>query len=168
MLFAKLIHSLPDRRRLAAFTLRLALGLVFLYAGYVKLRQPWYVFAGMIDNYGVVAPSVSEIIARVLPSLEVVLGVALLAGFYRKISSVAAVMFLLPFLALMLWAYARGMEIDCGCFGPGQTLGPRTLFRDGVLVAASIWFAFLSWRSAGEGCPPVQANEGLQSTCVHD
>ncbi|MCZ2078593.1 MAG: DoxX family membrane protein [Bryobacterales bacterium] len=148
MRFAKLINSLPDRRSLAAFTLRLALGLVFLYAGYVKLRQPWYVFAGMIDNYGVVAPSVSEVIARVLPPLEVVLGVALLAGLYRKISSAAAVVFLVPFFGLMLWAYARGMEIDCGCFGSGQTLGPRTLFRDGVLVAAAIWLAFLSWRSS--------------------
>lgn len=148
MRFAKLINSLPDRRSLAAFTLRLALGLVFLYAGYVKLRQPWYVFAGMIDNYGVVAPSVSEVTARVLPPLEVVLGVALLAGLYRKISSAAAVVFLVPFFGLMLWAYARGMEIDCGCFGPGQTLGPRTLFRDGVLVAAAIWLAFLSWRSS--------------------
>lgn len=148
MRFAKLINSLPDRRSLAAFTLRLALGLVFLYAGYVKLRQPWYVFAGMIDNYGVVAPSVSEVIARVLPPLEVVLGVALLAGLYRKISSATAVVFLVPFFGLMLWAYARGMEIDCGCFGSGQTLGPRTLFRDGVLVAAAIWLAFLSWRSS--------------------
>jgi uncharacterized membrane protein YphA (DoxX/SURF4 family) len=159
MPFAKLIRTLSDRRSLAAFALRLALGLVFLYAGYVKLRQPWYVFAGMIDNYGVVAPSVSEVIARVLPPLEVVLGVALLAGFYRKISSAAAVVLLLPFFGLMLWAYARGMEIDCGCFGPGQTLGPRTLFRDGVLVAAASSLAFLSWRSSAQ-----QAKLGGNST----
>ncbi len=148
MQFSKLIHLLSDRRKLPAFALRLALGVVFIYAGYAKLRQPWYVFAGMIDNYGVVAPSVSELIARVLPPLEVVLGAALVAGLYRKTSSAAAVVLLVPFFALMLWAYARGMEIDCGCFGPGQTLGPRTLVRDGVLVAASMCLAFLSWRSA--------------------
>jgi uncharacterized membrane protein YphA (DoxX/SURF4 family) len=150
MRFTKLIRSYSDRRRLATFALRLALGLVFLYAGYAKLRQPWYVFAGMIDNYGVVAPSVSEMIARALPPLEVVLGVALLAGLYRKTTSAAGVVLLFPFFALMLWAYARGMKIDCGCFGPGQMLGPRTLLRDGVLLAASLWFAFLSWRSPGE------------------
>jgi uncharacterized membrane protein YphA (DoxX/SURF4 family) len=150
MQFTKLIRSYPDHRRLAAFALRLALGLVFLYAGYAKLRQPWYVFAGMIDNYGVVAPSVSEMIARVLPPLEVVLGVALLAGLYRKTTSAAGVILLFPFFALMLWAYAKGMKIDCGCFGPGQMLGPRTLLRDGVLLAASLWFAFLSWRSLGQ------------------
>ena len=150
MQFKKLIHSRPDRRKLTTVALRLALGLVFLYAGYAKLRQPWYVFAGMIDNYGVVAPSVSEMIARVLPPLEVVLGVALLGGLYRRTSSAAAVALLFPFFALMVWAYAKGMKIDCGCFGPGQMLGPRTILRDGALVAASIWFAFLSWRSTGE------------------
>jgi uncharacterized membrane protein YphA (DoxX/SURF4 family) len=150
MRITELIRSRLRRRKLAAFVLRLALGLVFLYAGYVKLRQPWYVFAGMIDNYGVVAPSVSEAIARVLPPLEVVLGVALLAGLYRKISSAAAIVLLVPFFALMVWAYAKGMKIDCGCFGPGQMLGPRTILRDGLLVAASAWFAFLSWRSPDE------------------
>ena len=146
----ELIHSLSGRRKLATIALRLALGLVFLYAGYAKLRQPWYVFAGMIDNYGVVQPSVSEIIARVLPPLEVVLGVALVAGLYRRVSSTAAIIFLFPFFALMVWAYAKGMKIDCGCFGPGQMLGPKTLLRDGVLLAVSIWFAFLSWRSPKE------------------
>lgn len=151
MRITELIRSRPSRRKLTTFTLRLVLGIVFLYAGYVKLRQPWYVFAGMIDNYGVVSPSISEVIARVLPPLEVVLGVALLAGLYRKTSSAAAIVLLIPFFALMVWAYAKGMKIDCGCFGPGQILGPRTILRDGVLVAASIWFACLSWRSPDEG-----------------
>ena len=151
MRITELIRSRLSPRKLATFALRLVLGLVFLYAGYVKLRQPWYVFAGMIDNYGVVSPSVSEVIARVLPPLEVVLGVALLAGLYRKTSSAAAIVLLFPFFALMVWAYAKGMKIDCGCFGPGQILGPRTILRDGVLVAASIWFVCLSWRSPDEG-----------------
>lgn len=157
MRMTELIRSPASRQKLATASLRLVLGLVFLYAGYIKLRQPWYVFAGMIDNYGVVAPSVSEMIARVLPPLEVVLGVALLAGIYRKISSAAAIILLFPFFALMVWAYAKGMKIDCGCFGPGQMLGPRTILRDGVLVAASVWLAFLSWHSPRRGAMPVPA-----------
>lgn len=146
----ELIRSRPGRAKLAALGLRLALGLVFVYAGYTKLRRPWYVFAGMIDNYGVVAPSVSEVVARVLPPMEVVLGVALLAGLYRRISSAAGVVLLFPFFALMIWAYARGMKIDCGCFGPGQMLGPRTILRDGILLVASLWFTVLCWRSKSE------------------
>lgn len=149
MLILKFINSPAGRRKLLSFTLRLILGLVFVYAGYVKLRQPWYVFAGMIDNYGVVPPSVSELIARILPAFELMLGLVLIAGVCRKTSSAAAVFMLLPFFALMVWAYARGMKIDCGCFGPGQTLGPRTILRDAALVAASAWLMLLSWRSGG-------------------
>ena len=149
MRFANFINDPAGRHRLLSFALRLVLGLVLVYAGYVKLRQPWYVFAGMIDNYGVVPPSVSEVVARALPALELVLGLGLIAGIYRRISSTAAFIMLVPFFALMVWAYARGMKIDCGCFGPGQTLGPRTILRDGVLVGVSTWLMLLSWRSTG-------------------
>lgn len=149
MLILKCINNPARRRKLLSFALQLIVGSVFVYAGYVKLRQPWYVFAGMIDNYGVVPPSVSEVIARVLPALELLLGLALITGVCPKTSSAAAVFVLLPFFALMVWAYGRGMNIDCGCFGPGQALGPRTILRDAALLAASAWLMLLSWRSGG-------------------
>lgn len=111
-----------------------------VYAGYAKQWQPWYVFAGMIDNYAVVPPSVSEVIAATLPTLELLLGLAPITGVYRKTSSAAAVVMLLPFFALMVWAYARAMKIDCGCFGPDQSPGaahysPRRLARGSFRVA---------------------------------
>ena len=139
-------HSRTKLLRSLGLLIRCGLGLVFLYAGYVKLRQPWYIFAGMIDNYGVVPPAVSEALARTLPSAELVLGVVLLAGWYRRISSLAAAALLSAFFGLMLWGYARGLQIDCGCFGPGEAVGPRTLLRDGALVAGSLCLAIASWR----------------------
>ena len=45
---------------------------------------------------------------------------------------------LLAFFVLMVRTYVAGMQIDCGCFGSGDALGPRTLLRDGLLLAASI------------------------------
>ncbi len=139
-------YSRTKLLRILGLLVRCGLGLVFLYAGYVKLRQPWYIFAGMIDNYSVVPPSVSEALARTLPSVELVLGVVLLAGWCRRISSLAAATLLSAFFALMLSGYARGLEIDCGCFGAGETVGPRTLLRDGALVAGSLFLAIASWR----------------------
>jgi hypothetical protein len=38
----------------------------------------------------------------------------------------------------MIRSWAAGLKIDCGCFGPGEALGPKTLVRDGSLVALSI------------------------------
>lgn len=150
----EMLRRLPGLRTIAAFSLRVTLGLVLLYAGYVKMRQPWYVFAGMIDNYGVVPPSVSEWTARVLPPIEVALGVVLVSGLWRKISSAMVLALLAPFFGLMLWAYLKGMKIDCGCFGPGETLGPKTLLRDGVLLTAATWFACLSWRNQNTSQSP--------------
>ena len=128
--------------------LRVALGLTFLYAGVSKLRQPWYVFAGMIDNYGLIPPSVSEPIARTLPAVEAVLGVTLVVGLYRKLASTIAVGTLAFFFVLMLQAYLRGLKIDCGCLGAGQTLGPKTLLRDGVLLSASLVLSYLYWKGS--------------------
>jgi hypothetical protein len=44
----------------------------------------------------------------------------------------------------MVRAYATGMEINCGCFGPGEAISVRTLVRDGGLLAVSL---FLTWTS---------------------
>jgi hypothetical protein len=48
----------------------------------------------------------------------------------------------------MLWAFAKGMAIDCGCFGPGDMIGPRTLMRDGALLAISGTLTVLAMRRA--------------------
>lgn len=145
-----MLHSRSTFWRAAGLVVRLAIGVVFLYAGFVKLRQPWYIFAGMIDNYGVVSPTVSEWLARILPAAELVLGVLLLAGWYRRTASFAAATLLSAFCGLMLWGYLKGLRIDCGCFGPGEAVGPRTLLRDGVLVAGSISLMISSWLAGGK------------------
>src|ERR1700740_898195 len=46
---------------------------------------------------------------------------------------------LLPvFFAGMVRSYFLGLEINCGCFGPGERLGPMTLLRDGSLLALAL------------------------------
>ena len=53
------------------------------------------------------------------------------------------------FFALMVRAYAKGMEINCGCFGPGEVISWKTLLRDGSMLAGSLlltWTAFYNRR----------------------
>ena len=47
-------------------------------------------------------------------------------------------MLLGSFFVLLVRAYLKGMQIDCGCFGSGDVISPRTLLRDGGLLAASL------------------------------
>jgi hypothetical protein len=56
---------------------------------------------------------------------------------------------LLGFFGLMVRAYAKGEEINCGCFGPGEMISWKTLLRDGSLVAAGavlVCMAFMARR----------------------
>jgi arginine exporter protein ArgO len=49
---------------------------------------------------------------------------------------------LVAFMVAMLHAYAKGQEISCGCFGPGELISKWTLLRDGSMLAGSL---FLTW-----------------------
>ncbi len=125
---------------------RLVLGAVFVYAAYIKLRDPWQLFAMSIDSYQVLPLSMAETAARVIPWFELVIGLMLIAGIWLRVSGTIVSLMLLTFFTLMVRAYAKGMQINCGCFGPGEAISWKTLLRDGSMVAAAIAmtvFAFL-------------------------
>jgi uncharacterized membrane protein YphA (DoxX/SURF4 family) len=128
------------------FLLRIALGAVFLYAAWVKLREPWTLFAISIDAYHALPQWAVLTVARALPWFELLLGIVLLAGIWRRVSTTAAAALLMLFFALMVRAYVRGEAIDCGCFGPGEAISPITLLRDGALWASAVFLAVMAWR----------------------
>jgi uncharacterized membrane protein YphA (DoxX/SURF4 family) len=118
--------------------LRAALALVFLYAAYTKLRQPWLLFAMSIDAYQILPEWAALTLGRVLPWLELFLGLLLATGFGLRYAAAGASILLGLFFAVMVRAYVMGMKIDCACFGLGEAIGPATLARDGLLLALSV------------------------------
>ena len=144
---------------------RIVLSGVFLYAVFAKLNYPpgnfatfewgnWKlaieIFAIAVNGYGVLPAWAVTPVAYGVIALETVLGVLLLAGIGLRWSTAVASALLLFFFTLMLRAYFLGMSIDCGCFGPGDTLSAKTLARDGALVtlALSLMFAAFKQRNA--------------------
>jgi uncharacterized membrane protein YphA (DoxX/SURF4 family) len=130
--------------RVAVVALRVVLGAVFVYAAWTKLRQPWELFAMSIDAYKVLPYWAVVGVARTLPWAELAIGLALMAGRWLRVSTAAASLLLLGFFVLMVRTYLKGMQIDCGCFGLGDPISPRTLARDGTLLAG---YLFLTWTS---------------------
>jgi uncharacterized membrane protein YphA (DoxX/SURF4 family) len=126
--------------------LRVVLGVIFLYAAWIKLREPWALFAMAIDSYQVLPAWAVELVARALPWFELLLGVLLVAGVWRHVPAAAASLLLAVFFGLMVRAMAKGMEIDCGCFGPGDRLSWVTLLRDGALLASSLFVTARAFR----------------------
>ena len=77
--------------------------------------------------------------------MEVVLGVLLLAGIAVRPAALATAVLLVVFIAAVASAAARGLSIDCGCFGgggpvpPGQTAYAAEIVRDLALLAVAGW-----------------------------
>src|ERR1700680_2857185 len=136
----------------------MALAAVFLYAAYSKLRYPAMLFALTIDSFQLLPAWAVSLVAHTLPWFELALGLLLLVGWpLRPVASLASLL-LLVFFGVMVRTYARGLEIDCGCFGPGEQLGVKTLLRDGSLLALSLAVtigAFLCRPSTGIPRPPA-------------
>ena len=117
---------------------RIFLGCVFGYAAYTKLRQPWMLFAMAVDSYQILPGWGVTLVARTLPWLELALALFVLTGWKLRWSAAAVSGLLAVFFGVMVHSYMKGLTIDCGCFGPGEKLGPITLLRDGALLAVSL------------------------------
>jgi uncharacterized membrane protein YphA (DoxX/SURF4 family) len=102
---------------------RLVVAGVFLYAGAMKIADPPG-FAHEVFNYKLLPPGAVNVVALWLPWIEVVSGVALLAGFRRKAAAGILGALLLAFLFGLSVNLARGRPVDCGCFGGAKA--PRT------------------------------------------
>ena len=131
--------------KMAVVVLRIVLGLVFVYAGYVKLRDPWQLFAAGIAEYDIVPMWAATFLARTLPVFEILLGVTLAAGLLPRTSSVIVSALLLVFFSLMVRAFAQGKEISCGCFGPNEMISWKTLVRDGSMLAGALLVTVVSF-----------------------
>ncbi len=131
--------------RAVTLVLRIALGAVFVYAAWTKLHTPWELFAMSIDSYQVLPLKSVELVARTLPWFELAVGLLLIAGYWLRSAAAATALLLAGFFTLMVRAYAKGMEIPCGCFGANDIISWKTLLRDGSLLAAALVLTALSF-----------------------
>ncbi len=144
---------------------RLIIGAVIVYAAYAKLRGPWLQFAVSLNAYGILPESALEPVARTLPWGELALGIAILSGVWLRWFGTIASLMLGFFFILMVRSYAAGLKIDCGCFGPGEALGPKTLLRDGVLLALALAVTIGAFRARHNGLPaPGSGPETMASS----
>ena len=136
--------------KIAVVVLRAALGIIFIYAGYLKVKEPWQLFAAGILEYNIIPVSAASFVARTLPWFEILLGLLLVIGRWTRTSTVLVSGLLVVFFALMVRAFAQGKEISCGCFGPGEIISWKTLLRDGSMLAGALFvtvMAFLDRRA---------------------
>ena len=94
----------------------IAIGLVFIYAGAVKVIDP-VGFARDIDNYKMLPWQVSVLLALYLPWLEILCGIGLITRILFRGSVLIVTGLTALFIVATVIAKARGLDISCGCFG---------------------------------------------------
>lgn len=99
---------------------RWILGLTFIYASFHKILSPAD-FAKIVYGYDLFPHGLINLIAIIIPFLELVAGLALIAGFYPRSAAVIINVMLLAFMAALTINIIRGHEFDCGCFSADQS-----------------------------------------------
>ncbi|WP_084671286.1 MauE/DoxX family redox-associated membrane protein [Sporichthya polymorpha] len=143
-------RSLPPRfagaAAWAAVPARLLLAGVFGVAGALKIDDP-AASVRAVRAYDLLPDWLAVVVGRGLPAFELALAVALLLGVALRLTAGVAAGLLTVFVVGISTAWARGLQIDCGCFGGGGVTDDpqygREIARDlAVLVVAVAlaWF----------------------------
>lgn len=105
-----------------------AFGLVLIASGIPHFDNP-YLFLGSVYAYDLFDLGLGQVVAMVLPVLEMIVAVCLVARFCFDAAHCLALAMFFAFSLVQTLTYVRGLEIPCGCFGPRHEtmIGPYTL-----------------------------------------
>ena len=129
---------------------RLILGGVLLVAGLLKVVDfKSSVYA--VRSYLLLPYDLTELAGYVMPIAEVIIGLMLITGLFTRLSGVLGSLMMVAFIIAIASVWARGISIDCGCFGGGGEIEraaamaayPWEILRDIGLFLCGAW---LVWR----------------------
>jgi uncharacterized membrane protein YphA (DoxX/SURF4 family) len=139
----------PGWRLWAATAARLLLATVWAWAAVAKISDPDAAVRA-VRAYQLLPEALVRPVAWGLPFAELALALLLAVGLATRLAAAGSAVLLGLFMAAIASAWARGLQIHCGCFGGG---GPATgiqardylleLARDAGLLAVA---ALLAWR----------------------
>lgn len=126
---------------------RLVVGGVQVLAGLSKFSDP----AGnvrAVRAYRILPESIVPTVGHALPTIEIVIGSLMILGLFTRAMGIVSSLFFLAFIIGISSAWARGLEINCGCFGNGgvpadpQRQYAIDIARDVGLLLLSLWLVF--------------------------
>ncbi len=117
-----------------------------------------------VDAYGVLPDTLVRVVAALLPWIEIGVGLLLVLGLFVRFAGIATAVLASVFIVALAQAKARGLAIDCGCFGgggAGDGVSWWDIARDVPIALAGIYLAL---RPRG----PLQLDNLLGVTEDHD
>jgi uncharacterized membrane protein YphA (DoxX/SURF4 family) len=144
---------------------RLTLGGVLFVAGYLKVGKT-EISQMAVRSYELLPIPVANFLGLTLPFFEVVIGLLLIVGAATRVVAVLGGFTMFIFIIAIAQAWARGLNIDCGCFGgggavdPGQTRYLQEILRDAGLVAMALFLIRYPVTKFSIDRAPRQSNAG--------
>lgn len=138
------LHLFREKWAVADVLLRLALAGILLAASAGKIMDPQG-FSAVVRDYQILPSALIAPTAVILPWLELVLGILLLAGRMRLGTLLLVNALLLTFLGALIANYFRGIDVGCGCFSTTREASSPMLWyivRDGAFVALALGTAW--------------------------
>ncbi len=133
-------------------------GAVLLLAGVLKTGDPAD-FGRLILGYRVVPVALVPLTAVILPWLEVLTGVFLLANRFRLGAAAVACGLSAGFVVAGLSVLVRGIETTCGCFGGWSgNVGAASLAVELLLAGCALWALRTAWRAGDLSIPATPAS----------
>lgn len=124
---------------------RFGLAAMWIVSGSTKLGKHFAVTQS-IEAYEIFTPYWSSLLANLIGPLELAGGLILLLGIKIRPAGWASFGVLVLFVIGLTSAYARGLQIDCGCFAPDpNSTGGDLLWaiaRDIGLIAVTLFMIY--------------------------
>ena len=122
--------------------IRILLGIIFIYASCDKILDPGK-FARDIANYHLIPVGFENLIALIIPWLELFIGIGLVAGLMVDGASMISGGLMALFILFIFQATLRGFNIECGCgLKEGEMVGWNKILENLVFLGAS----YLVWQ----------------------
>jgi uncharacterized membrane protein YphA (DoxX/SURF4 family) len=123
---------------------RLVVGIVDVWAGLAKFPDP-AANVRQVRAFQILPEAVVPTVGHALPAVELIVGTALILGLLTRAFAVIGALFYIAFIIGIAAAWARGLEINCGCFGSrGVPADPQRQYaidiaRDIGLLLCCVW-----------------------------
>ncbi len=128
---------------------RVFIGLLFIISSLEKIVDPAS-FAQSVSNYKLLPSWLPDIVATIMPWLELLCGFAVLFGVLTRGSSLLLSAMLIVFTLAVISAIVRGFDISCGCFtqdpGAGK-IGWMKVVENSTLIVLTLYLYFSSSES---------------------
>jgi len=131
------------QRQILVLFSRIVLGAVLIVASIDKILHP-EAFAKVIGNYNVLPFGLENILAIILPILELFVGCCLIFGVMLDGSAIITAGMMFVFIIALSQAMIRGIDINCGCFkvsvdNGGGNIGYRRIIEDIIFLGLSLF-----------------------------